>query len=134
MPITSRIIQNLPNPREKRISKNSEEVSIFCPVRFYLGSRHFDGLLDTIDGKGGTFFLLTEDEPPYPGTEIRESFQTETRGDLILGQGANGLQIPCRVRGIRLDADGLFAYIGLHFIIENEAEKNRLDEFIASLW
>jgi len=114
--------------------RSDDEISIFCPVRFYLGSRHFDGLLDTLDHLGGTFFILTEDEQPHYGTEIRESFKTETLGDLVIGSGENGIRVPCRVRGMRIDEDGLFAYIGLHFILNNEREKIRLEEFVASLW
>jgi hypothetical protein len=115
-------------------SKFAEEISIFCPVRFYLGSRHFDGLLDTLDSKGGTFFILTEDEQPHHGTPIRESFQSETKGDLVIGRGGNGIRIPCRVRGMRIDEDGLYAYIGLQFLIQTDREKKRLEEFISSLW
>ena len=119
---------------QSRPSRSEEQISIFCPVRFYLGSRHFDGLLDTLDSKGGTFFILTEDEQPHHGTPIRESFKTETRGDLVIGGRENGIRIPCRVRGMRLDQDGLYAYIGLNFVLETEREKIRLEEFIASLW
>ena len=119
---------------QSRSSHPEETISIFCPVRFYLGSRHFDGLLDTLDSKGGTFFILTEDEQPHHGTAIRESFKTETRGDLVLGSRENGIRIPCKVRGMRIDEDGLYAYIGLNFVLETEQEKNRLEEFIASLW
>ncbi len=111
-----------------------EEISIFCPVRFYLGSRHFDGLLDTLDSNGGTFFLLTEDEPAHLGTPIREAFKSETCGDLVVGSGENGFRIPCRVRGLRIDEDGLYAYIGLQFLLETDREKVRLEEFIAALW
>jgi hypothetical protein len=111
-----------------------EEISIFCPVRFYLGSRHFDGLLDTLDSKGGTFFLLTEEEQPHHGTAIRDAFKSETCGDLVLGSRENGIRIPCRVRGMRIDEDGLYAYIGLHFLLESDREKIRLEEFIAALW
>lgn len=117
-----------------RSSRPEAAISIFCPVRFYLGSRHFDGLLDTLDSKGGTFFILTEDEQPHHGTPIRESFKTETRGDLVLGSRENGIRIPCKVRGMRIDEDGLYAYIGLNFVLETEQEKTRLEEFIASLW
>ena len=117
-----------------RSSRPEAAISIFCPVRFYLGSRHFDGLLDTLDSKGGTFFILTEDEQPHHGTPIRESFKTETRGDLVLGSRENGIRIPCKVRGMRIDEDGLYAYIGLNFVLETEREKIRLEEFIASLW
>jgi hypothetical protein len=121
-------------PRLPRPHRSAEEISIFCPVRFYLGSRHFDGLLDTLDSKGGTFFLLTEDEQPHHGTPLRESFQTETRGDLVIGSGDHGMRIPCRVRGMRIDEDGLYAYIGLGFLLESDDDKRRLEEFIASLW
>jgi hypothetical protein len=122
-------MDELPRP-----SRSVEEISIFCPVRFYLGSRHFDGLLDTLDSNGGTFFLLTEDEQPHHGTPLRESFQTESRGDLILGGGENSFRIPCRVRGLRIDEDGLYTYIGLNFVLEGEHEKHRLEEFISALW
>ncbi len=112
----------------------AEEISIFCPVHFYLGSRRFDGLLDTLDSLGGTFFLFTEDEQPHQGTPIRESFQMEMWGELVLGSKENGFQIPCRVRGVRLDEDGLYAYIGLHFVLDSDQERRRLKEFIALLW
>jgi hypothetical protein len=38
------------------------------------------------------------------------------------------------VRGMRIDEDGLFVYLGLDFVLREDADKRRLDDFIASLW
>ena len=35
---------------------------------------------------------------------------------------------------MRIDDDGLFMYLGLDFLLEQDLEKRRLDDFIASLW
>jgi hypothetical protein len=113
---------------------SAEEISTFCPVRIYLANRRFDGLLDTLDGKGGSFYLLTDNDLPQSGSRERADLQRETRGELAIGSLENELRIPCRVRGMRIDEDGLFAYLGLDFRISEDAVRRRLDEFIASLW
>ena len=115
-----------------------EEVSIFCPVHIYLGPRRFDGLLDTLDIHGGTFYVLAE-EPIHPGTPARALLQSESRVELVLSQadahgGMRELRIPCQMRGIRFDEDGLYAYVGLSFLEMASEERRRLDHFIASLW
>jgi hypothetical protein len=112
----------------------AEEISTFCPVRLYLANRRFDGLLDTLDRKGGSFYVLTDDEPPAPGTGERASLHKESRIELAIGSSESELRIPCKVRGMRLDEDGLYAYVGLDFLIEEESDKRRLEDFIASLW
>jgi hypothetical protein len=119
---------------QSRPIRIAEEINTFCPVRFFIGSRHFDGLLDTVDSKGGTFFILTEEEQPHYGTAVRHVFETEGFGDLILGTPDHGIRVACRIRGIHIDQDGLFAYIGLDFIQETEIEKHRLEIFVSSLW
>lgn len=119
---------------QARPNRIAEEINTFCPVRFYIGSRYFDGLLDTVDSKGGTFFILTEDEQPLQGTPVRLAFETEAFGDLVLGTRKEAIRVPCRIRGIHIDHDGLFAYIGLDFILETESEKNRLADFVSALW
>jgi hypothetical protein len=116
-----------------RLSNAPEEISIFCPVRLYLGHRSFDGLMDTIDSRGGTFYVLTDDEPSQPGSEPRLAMQRERRGELLLRGGDRDLRIPCRVRGMRFDDDGLYVYVGLNFLLDGE-EKRRLESLIASLW
>jgi hypothetical protein len=117
-----------------RRSSHAEEIHIFCPVRFYLGRQAFDGLLDTLDVRGGTFYVLTEESPAVPGTEQRMTLQRERKGEIVLRQGDGGLRIPCRVRGIRFDEDGLYMYVGVNFSLEQEADKRRLNELIGNLW
>jgi hypothetical protein len=112
----------------------AEEISTFCPVRLYLGNRRFDGLLDTLDSKGGSFYVLTDEDLPKLGTPKRTDMQMETRVELAIGSSENELRILCRVRGMRIDEDGLFVYLGLDFILGEDADKRRLDDFIASLW
>ncbi len=127
-------MDNITMDVQYRSAQYVEEISTFCPVRFYLGSRCFDGLLDSLDSKGGKFFLLTEDGSSFPGTQLRDAFTKESRGDLMLGAGENGQRIPCRVRGMSIDEDGLFAYVGLAFELETDRDRRKLDEFIAALW
>ncbi|MDB5104681.1 MAG: hypothetical protein JWP91_2370 [Fibrobacteres bacterium] len=112
----------------------TEEISTFCPVRLYLANRRFDGLLDTLDAKGGSFYVLTDDEPPQQGSRHRSSLQKETRVELAIGSSESELRIPCNVRGMRIDEDGLFMYVGLDFLLREDADKRRLGDFIASLW
>jgi hypothetical protein len=110
------------------------EISTFCPVRLYLAHRRFDGLLDTLDSRGGSFYVLTEGDMPAPGTRQREDLEKETRVELAFGPPDGELRIACRVRGIRIDEDGLFIYLGLDFILGQEIDRRRLDQYIASLW
>jgi hypothetical protein len=110
------------------------EISTFCPVRLFLAHRRFDGLLDTLDSKGGSFYVLTEGEVPKPGTRQREDLEMETRADLAFGPPEGELRIACRVRGLRIDEDGLFMYVGLDFLLGHGMDRRRLDQYIASLW
>lgn len=111
-----------------------EEISIFCPVRLYMANRRFDGLLDTLDGKGGSFFVLTDDDASSSSLLQSMEMKMDTRGELALGAGANEIRIPFRVRGMRIDEDGLYAYAGLDFLLAGDADKRRLEGFVASLW
>lgn len=117
-----------------RRSSHAEEIHIFCPVRFFLGRQAFDGLLDTLDVRGGTFYVLTEENPAVPGTEQRLTLQRERKGEIALRHGEGGLRIPCRVRGIRFDEDGLYMYVGVNFLLESGEVKRRLDGLFATLW
>jgi hypothetical protein len=110
------------------------EISTFCPVRLYLAHRRFDGLLDTLDSRGGSFYVLTDGDVPKPGTRQREDLEKETRVELAFGPPEGELRIACRIRGIRIDEDGLFIYLGLDFILGQEMDRRRLDQYIASLW
>lgn len=110
------------------------EISTFCPVRLYLAHRRFDGLLDILDPRGGSFYVLTEGDVPPPGTREREELERETRAELAFGPAGSELRIACRMRGMRIDEDGLFMYLGLDFLPGHEAERRRLDHYIASLW
>ena len=112
----------------------AKEISTFCPVRMYLANRRFDGLLDTLDSKGGSFYVLTDQDFPLPGTRQRNNLEMETRLELAFGSSESELRIPCRVRGMRIDDDGLFMYVGVDFLLEQDLERRRLDDFIASLW
>ena len=112
----------------------SGEISTFCPVRLYLANRRFDGLLDTLDAKGGSFYVLTDGDFPRPGTRQREVLEMETRAELVFGPTESELRIPCKVRSMRIDEDGLFMYVGLDFTFGEELDRRRLDGFIASLW
>ncbi|MDQ3002857.1 MAG: hypothetical protein M3Y08_16540 [Fibrobacterota bacterium] len=111
-----------------------EEISTFCPVRLYLANRRFDGLLDTLDSKGGNFYVLTDNDPPRSGSKERIALQMETRVELAIGSSQKELRILCLVRGMRIDEDGLFAYVGLNFMIGDESVRRRLDDFISALW
>jgi len=117
-----------------RLSQSPEEISIFCPVRLYLGHRSFDGLMDTLDFRGGTFYVLTDDELSEPGSDARLAMQGERRGELVLKGGDRDLRIPCRVRGMRFDDDGLYVYVGLRFQLPDGEDQRRLAALIASLW
>ena len=110
------------------------EINTFCPVRLYLAHRCFDGLLDTLDSKGGSFYVLTDGDVPRPGTRQRDALEMETRVALAFGPAESELRIPCKVRGMRIDEDGLFMYVGLDFLPDRETERRRFDEYIASLW
>jgi hypothetical protein len=110
------------------------EISTFCPVRMYLAHRRFDGLLDTLDSKGGSFYVLTEGDVPRPGTRQREALEMETRVELAFGPPESELRIACRLRGMRIDEDGLFMYIGLDFLLADDLDRRRLDQYTASLW
>ena len=112
----------------------AEEISTFCPVRLYLANRRFDGLLDTLDSKGGSFYVLTDNEPSKAEAHRKTDLHMETRVELAIGSSENELRIACKVRGMRVDEDGLFIYLGLDFLLGGEQEKRRLDDFIASLW
>jgi hypothetical protein len=111
-----------------------EEIHIFCPVRFYLGRQVFDGLLDTLDARGGTFFVLTEENPAALGSEQRLTLQRERKGELVIPHGAASLRIPCRVRGIRFDEDGLYMYVGVNFLLDHEGDRRRLNDLVRTLW
>ena len=110
------------------------EISTFCPVRLYLAHRRFDGLLDTLDAKGGSFYVLTDGDMPKPGTPQRQALERESRLELAFGPLEGGLRVPCRVRGLRIDEDGLFMYVGLDFLLEQDRDRRRLDDYFASLW
>jgi hypothetical protein len=116
------------------LTNSAEEISTFCPVRLYLANRRFDGLLDTLDSKGGSFYVLTDNDLPQPGSKERMALQMETRVELAIGPSQSELRIPCQVRGMRIDEEGLFAYVGLDFMIVEESVKRRLEDFIAALW
>jgi hypothetical protein len=116
------------------LASPAEEISTFCPVRLYLANRRFDGLLDTLDSKGGTFYVLTDNEPSQTDSRQRVNLQMETQVELAIGSSENELRIACKVRGMRIDEDGLFVYLGLEFLLGSDLEKRRLDDFIAALW
>jgi len=111
-----------------------EEIHIFRPVRLYLGRQAFDGLMDTLDARGGTFYVLTEENPAVPGTEQRMTLQRERKGEIVLKHGDGALRIPCRVRGIRFDEDGLYMYVGVNFLLESEEDRRRLHSLVGTLW
>jgi hypothetical protein len=112
----------------------AEEISTFCPVRLYLANRRFDGLLDTLDSKGGSFYVLTDEELAQPGSPQGVLLRKENLVELAIGSSEHELRIPCKVRGMRIDEDGLFVYLGLDFVLREDADKRRLEDFIASLW
>lgn len=118
----------------RRRASRPEEIHIFCPVRFYLGRQVFDGLMDTLDASGGTFYLMTEESPAVPGTEQRLTLQRERKGELVIPCGPHSMRIPCRVRGIRFDVDGLYMYVGVNFNLEREADRRRLHDLVGTLW
>jgi hypothetical protein len=110
------------------------EISTFCPVRLYLAHRRFDGLLDALDPKGGSFYVLTEGNVPPPGTPQRDSLEKASQVELAFGPPDDELRLRCRVRALRIDEDGLYMYAGLDFLFEGDVDRRRLDGFIASLW
>jgi hypothetical protein len=112
----------------------AEEISTFCPVRLYLANRRFDGLLDTLDTRGGSFYVLTDDDLAQPGTPRRDMLQKESKVELAIGSSENELRIACKVRGMRIDEDGMFVYLGLDFLLVEDGDKRRLGDFIAALW
>lgn len=118
----------------QRQPSRPEDIHIFCPVRFYLGRQSFDGLMDTLDSHGGTFYVMTEETPAEPGTEQRYTLQRERKGEIVIHHGIAAIRIPCRVRGIRFDPDGLYMLVGVNFLLESEEEKRRLKELIGTLW
>lgn len=118
----------------QRRASRSEEIHIFCPVRFYLGRQTFDGLMDTLDARGGTFYVMTEENPAVPGTEQRKTLQRERKGEIVIQHSEGSLRIPCRVRGIRFDEDGLYMYVGVNFLLESDEEKRRLNTLFGTLW
>ena len=60
--------------------------------------------------------------------------QRERKGELVIQHPKGALRIPSRVRGIRFDEDGLYMYVGLHFLLETEEESRRLQDLIGTLW
>jgi hypothetical protein len=112
----------------------AEEISTFCPVRLYLANRRYDGLLDTLDSKGGSFYVLTDEELAQPGSPQGVLLQKEHIVELAIGSSEHELRIVCKVRGMRIDEDGLFVYVGLDFMLREDSDKRRLDDYIASLW
>jgi hypothetical protein len=80
----------------------AEEISTFCPVRLYLANRRFDGLLDTLDSKGGSFYVLTDEELAQPGSPRGVLLQKENLVELAIGSSENELRIACKVRGMRI--------------------------------
>jgi len=110
------------------------EISTFCPVHLHLANRRFDGLLDNLDAKGGSFYVLTDGDVPRPGTRQREDLEKESRAELVFGPPEGELCISCNVRSLRIDEDGLFMYLGLNFKFSGELDRRRLSGFIASLW
>ncbi|MEO6096657.1 MAG: PilZ domain-containing protein [Fibrobacteria bacterium] len=112
----------------------AEEISTFCPVRLYLANRRYDGLLDTLDSKGGSFYVLTDEDLARAGSPQSLMLQKENLVELAIGSFGHELRIACKVRGMRIDEDGLFVYLGLDFVLGEDKDKRRLDEFIASLW
>lgn len=118
----------------QRRPSRPEEIHIFCPVRMYLGRQTFDGLMDTLDAHGGTFYVLTEENPTVTGSEQRKTLQRERKGELIIQHSEGALRIPVRVRGIRFDEDGLYMYVGVNFLLETDTEKRRLNSLFGTLW
>ncbi len=113
---------------------SAEEISTFCPVRLYLANRRFDGLLDTLVAKGGFFYVLTDGEMLRQGSLERDRILAESRVELAFGSPENELRIPCRVRGMRVDEEGLYAYMGVDFLFERGFPRRRLASRNASLW
>lgn len=118
----------------RRRPSRPEEIHIYCPVRLYLGRQAFDGLMDTLDASGGTFYVMTEENPAVTGSEQRITLQRERKGELVLQHGMGAMRIPCRVRGIRFDPDGLYMYVGVNFLLDSEGDKRRLNELFGTLW
>lgn len=111
-----------------------EEIHIYCPVRLYLGRQSFDGLMDTLDARGGTFYVMTEENPAVTGSEQRMTLQRERKGELVLQHGMGAMRIPCRLRGISFDPDGLYMYVGVNFLLDSEADRRRLNDLFGTLW
>ena len=89
---------------------------------------------DTLDARGGTFYVMTEENPAVSGSEQRMSLQRERKGELVLQHGMGALRIPCRVRGISFDPDGLYMYVGVDFLLDSDGDRRRLNDLFGMLW
>lgn len=123
-----------------------DEVSIFCPVEVITDSCVYDGLLDHIDGDGGRFYILTtetQEGVPASDSVLGSADAPEMdRPAVVVGQKVvlfihafgKHFHLPCRVRRISADEDGLFVYANLKFLAPDGTTQKRLVEYLSSLW
>ncbi len=119
-----------------------DEVSIFCPVEVITGSRVYDGLLDHIDGDGGRFYILTGEAREDSMVSGDGVVPEDGRPVVVPGQKivlfihafGKHFHLPCRVRKLSFDDDGLFVYASLKFLAPDGTTQKRLVEYLSSLW
>jgi hypothetical protein len=124
-------------PGENQIPKSLEdaEIKTFCPTRIRLGHLIFDGLLDSIDGDYGGFYVLTDEVLAEEGAAgNREALVSAESAEVVFQQMAHEWKVPCLIQGCWVDQDGLLAYLKVKFPLQGQPARQRLNHWMSTLW
>lgn len=111
------------------------EIQTFCPTRICLGHHVFDGLLDTVEGDYGGFYVLTDDMlSSHRQEEGMDMLLWAVEAEVVFHHPRREITVPCRVQGCWVDKDGLLAYLRVKFPAENQPSRRALDDWMAMLW
>jgi hypothetical protein len=122
---------------KNQIPKSLEdaEIKTFCPTRICLGHHIFDGLLDSIDGDYGGFYVLTDDAPLESNDIGNQSLLFKAQSaEVVFQQVSHELTVPCTVQGCWVDQDGLLAYLKVKFPLSDQPVRQKLNHWMARLW
>jgi hypothetical protein len=116
-------------------SWDDAEIKTFCPTRICLGHHIFDGLLDTVDGDYGGFYVLTDDLlGEHRQAEGHEILTWADAAEVVFHFPKKEFTVTCRVQGCWIDKEGLFAYMRLKFPDVDLPARQQLDNWMVQLW
>jgi hypothetical protein len=122
---------------QNQIPKSLEdaEIKTFCPTRIGLGHHIFDGLLDTIDGDYGGFYVLTDEAlVDDEGERSRDLLVSAEVAEVVFQQMHQEFTVPCVVQGCWIDQDGLVAYLKVKFPLPDQPARQKLNHWMSMLW